>query len=368
MLRFRAFLFGVCLLPFVLAACDAQPTGRDPRTQPPSVRVASVTGGQATQRAFSGVVVARTQSDLSFRVSGKVLERFVDTGQAVQRGQPLMRLDAADLGLQAKARQHAVVAAQARAVQTADDEYRHRDLVSAGAISAVDYQRLKALAETAQAQLQAALAQAQVATHEARYTLLAADSEGVVVQTLAEPGQVVSPGQTVVKLAKAGPREAVVQLPETFRPALGSQAQARLFGATGSAVAATLRQLSSAADPLTRTFEARYVLQGEQALAPLGATVTLDIAADSAAEAGFRIPLAALYDPGNGPGVWIVTGTPAKVSWRAIQVLGLSDDTARVLGVRKGEQLIALGPHLLHEGNEVRILHNDPHAMAWGQP
>jgi hypothetical protein len=96
--------------------------------------------------------------------------------------------------------------------------------------------------------------------------------------------------------------------------------------------------------------------------------VTLDIAADSAAEAGFRIPLAALYDPGNGPGVWIVTGTPAKVSWRAIQVLGLSDDTARVLGVRKGEQLIALGPHLLHEGNEVRILQNDPHAMAWGQP
>ncbi|WP_122858271.1 efflux RND transporter periplasmic adaptor subunit, partial [Pseudomonas viridiflava] len=270
MLRFIPATLAVCVLPLVLAACGDSSSVRDPRTQPPLVKSVAVASASDGARSFTGVVVARVQSDLGFRVSGKVLERLVDTGQTVKRGQPLMRLDPVDLGLQAQAQQQAVAAAVARAKQTADDEARNRDLVAAGAISASAYDRIKSLADTAKADLSAAQAQAAVARNATGYAVLLADADGVVVDTLAEPGQVVSAGQPVVRLAQSGQREAIVHLPETLRPAVGSAAQARMYGNNAEVVPARLRLLSHSADPLTRTFEARSVLDGANPVAPSG--------------------------------------------------------------------------------------------------
>ncbi|TFF07167.1 efflux RND transporter periplasmic adaptor subunit [Pseudomonas sp. BCA14] len=357
MLRLRPVTLAACLLPLVLTACGDSSTAVDPRTLAPLVRVAQVQDSSTAGRSFTGVVAARVQSDLGFRVSGKVLERLVDAGQTVKKGQPLMRLDPIDLGLQARAQQEAVTAAHARAKQTADDEARYRELVAAGAISASGYDQIKAAADTAKAQLSAAEAQADVARNASGYAVLLADADGVVMETLAEPGQVVSPGQPVVRLARAGQREAVVQLPETLRPAAGSSAQATLYGNAAGAVNARLRLLSDSADRVTRTFEARYVLEGAMANAPLGSTVTLRIVEGAVQEQVMQVPIAALYDPGNGPGVWVIDGEPAKVSWRPVHVLGLSDDTARVAGqLNVGERIVGLGAHLLREGEPVRLL------------
>lgn len=337
--------------------------------QAPLVRSAVVRASSDVSRTFTGVVAARVQADLGFRVSGKLLERLVDTGQTVKRGQPLMRLDSIDLGLQARAQQESVIAARARAKQTADDEARYRDLVAAGAISASAYDQFKAAADTAKAQLSAAEAQADVARNASGYAVLFADSDGVVVETLAEPGQVVSPGQPVVRLARAGQREAIVHLPETLRPAAGSTAQATLYGNSTGAVTAKLRLLSDSADRMTRTFEARYVLEGALANAPIGSTVTLRIAEAAPQEQGLQVPIAAIYDAGKGTGAWVIAGTPAKVSWRPVQVLGLSDDSAHVTGDLKiGEQIVALGAHLLREGEEVRLPQQDPAKVAGGRP
>lgn len=356
MLRLTPATFAVCLLPLALVACGDPSATNDPRNLPPLVRAATVTDAVGVSRAFTGVVVARIQSDLGFRVQGKILERLVDTGQVVKRGQPLMRLDPVDLRLQAQAQQQAVAAARARARQTADDEARYRGLVTSGAVSASAYDRIKVAAETARAELSAAQAQANVAQNATGYAVLLADADGVVMETLAEPGQVVTAGQPVVRLARAGQREAIVQLPETLRPAVGSEAQARLYGTGQQYVAAKLRLLSDAADPVTRTFEARYVLEGALAGAPLGSTVTLHIAEDKTPRQMLQVPLAALYDPGKGPGVWGISGKPARVSWRPVQVLGLGDDAASVTGsLRPGEQVVALGAHLLHDGEAVRI-------------
>ena len=149
------------LLPFVLAACsDAASSLRDPRTQPPLVRTEAVERSVQSERAFTGIVAARVQSDLGFRVPGKVLERLVNTGQTVKRGQTLMRIDPTDLTLAVRAHDEAVVAARARARQTADDELRYRDLVAGGAVSASAYDKVKADAEAARAQLNVAEAQA----------------------------------------------------------------------------------------------------------------------------------------------------------------------------------------------------------------
>lgn len=369
MLRLKPATLAVCLVPLALVACGEPSDTVDPRSLPPLVRVASVVSAIDDSRAFTGVVVARIQSDLGFRVQGKILERLVDTGQTVKRGQPLMRLDPVDLGLQAQAQQQAVAAARARARQAADDEVRYRGLVGTGAVSASSYGQIKAAADTARAELSAAQAQANVAQNATGYAVLLADADGVVMDTLAEPGQVVSAGQPVIRLARAGQREAIVQLPETLRPASGSEAQATLYGTGGQRVPAKLRLLSDAADPVTRTFEARYVLEGALANAPLGATVTLHIAEEKRTLPVMQVPLAALYDPGKGPGVWGISGQPSKVSWRPVQVISLGDDAASVSGsVRPGEQVVALGAHLLHEGETIRTAQQGDESAAGSHP
>ncbi|HEX5804829.1 MAG TPA: efflux RND transporter periplasmic adaptor subunit [Macromonas sp.] len=354
-LRFVAPLF-TCALPLALIACGEKPTA-DPRTEAPLVRAAIVQEASAASRSFTGTVAARVQSDLGFRVSGKVLERLVDAGQTVKRGQLLVRMDPVDLKLAAHAQQEAVAAARARAQQTADDEARYRDLRGTGAISASAYDQIKAAADAAKAQLSAAEAQADVARNASRYTELVADGDGVVMETLAEPGQVVNAGQPVIRLAHAGRREALIQLPETLRPAIGSVAQATLFGKDGVVVPARLRQLASSADRFTRTFEARYVLEGALSDAPLGSTVVVHIPeGHSSRNHGLQVPIGALFESGKGPGVWVIDGEPTKVSWRSVAVQRLQDASASVTGqIKAGEQIVALGAHLLREGEQVRV-------------
>src|SRR5213594_4293291 len=342
------------LLPFVLAACSDATSSADPRTQNPLVRVATVDTSTRAERAFTGIVAARVQSDLGFRVPGKVLERLVNTGQTVKRGQTLMRIDPTDLTLAVRAHDEAVVAARARARQTADDELRYRDLVAGGAVSASAYDKVKADAEAARAQLNVAEAQAGVARNETGYAVLLADAAGVVVETLAEPGQVVSAGQVVVRLAHAGRREAVIELPETLRPAIGSTGRATLYG-SGQTGSAKLRQLSDAANRQTRTFEARYVLEGPLADAPLGSTISMQIS-DGRSAPALQVPIGAIFDPGKGPGVWLVEGETPRVTWRDVQIAGLSGEAASVVGnLKAGDRVVALGAHLLHEGEHVRL-------------
>jgi RND family efflux transporter MFP subunit len=326
----------------------------DPRLRPQLVRIAMVKPAGASERAFTGIISARVQSNLGFRVPGKVIERLVDAGQDVRAGQPLMRLDQKDLDLALTAKENAVAAARALAVQAKADEARYRQLTAAGWVARQRYDQAKSAFDSATAQLAAAEAQADVARNEAGYSLLLADADGTVVETLAEPGQVVAAGQTVVKLAHAGPREATVNLPETVRPAIGSSAQARVYGGASARTPARLRQLSDAADAASRTYEARYVLDGEAAQAPLGATVTVTLATGGTTEA-VEVPLGALYDNGQSTGVWVVDLQLSSVSLRAVQVRRLAEETAIVTGVNSGDRIVALGANLLHEGERVHI-------------
>jgi RND family efflux transporter MFP subunit len=360
------FLLVVGLLPVGLAACADARSSVDPRTRTPLVRIATVEPSVHPERSFTGIVAARVQSDLGFRVPGKVLQRLIDTGQTVTRGQVLMRIDPADLTLATRALEEAVAAATARARQTADDEERYRDLVSPGAVSASAYDRVKAASESARAELNAAKVQADLARNEAGYAVLLADADGVVVETLAEPGQVVGAGQVVVRVARAGRREAMIALPETLRPMIGSTGRASLYG-SGLAGPATLRQLSDAANAHTRTFEARYVLEGRLADAPLGSTISIQIA-DGRSAPALRVPIAAIFDSGKGPGVWLVEGETPRVTWRAVQVAGLGDEEASVVGeLEPGDRVVALGAHLLHEGDQVRLMGHRAAARAAGK-
>jgi len=353
MLKASVAIVALGLVSAGVAAC--KPADADPRNEVPLVRVATVHSANASERAFTGVIAAKVQSNLGFRVSGKIIQRLVDTGQAVKAGQPLMKLDPVDLKLTIVAQTNAINAARAIAIQARADEARYKNLVGEGWISHQRYEQAKSALDNAEAQLAAAEANAQLARNAEDYSVLTADADGVVMETLSEPGQVVSAGQTVVRLAHAGAREASVDLPETVRPAIGSQATATLYGDLKSRSDARLRQLSDAANPTLGTYEARYVLSGAAANAPLGATVTLHIPQFKNKDI-VEVPVSAVFDNGASSGVWLIDQQKMAVDFRPVTLAGVGEETALISsGVQPGDQVVALGSRLLHNGDSVRI-------------
>ncbi|MGH8092393.1 MAG: efflux RND transporter periplasmic adaptor subunit [Chthoniobacterales bacterium] len=337
---------------------------KDPRLEPPRVEVFKAQAAGSNSRTFTGIVEARVQSDLGFRVGGKILERSVNVGQRVQKGQILMRLDPVDFRLSAAAHQASVEAARAKYTQASADEARSAVLLKSGVISHREYDQDRAARDSAKAQLEAAEAQARVSNNSSEYAVLLADADGVIVRTLSEPGQVVAAGQTVIQLAHDGPREAVINLPEGVRPDLGTTASARLYG-QDQMYQARLRQLSDAADPASRTFEARYVLEGEAASAPLGSTVTITLVTkQTSGNQSVIVPVGAVYDGGSGPGVWVVDDK-SEVKFRAVKIASIGQEEAVVShGVQAGEKVVALGAHLLHEGEVVNLANEEKTSYA----
>jgi RND family efflux transporter MFP subunit len=343
----------------LVAGGCSKPALKDPRLQSPRVEVFKAQAVRSNTRTFTGIVEARVQSDLGFRVGGKILERSVDVGQRVQKGQVLARIDSVDLKLSFAAQQANVEAARAKYTQAKADEARYAALVQSGAVSRQEYDQARAAFDSAKAQVEAAEAQARVSNNSSEYAVLLADADGVIVRTSSEPGKVVAAGQTVIQLDHDGPREALVNLPEGVRPELGTTATARLYG-RDQIYQARLRQLSDAADPASRTFEARYVLEGEAAAAPLGSTVTIELLTEqTSGNHSVLVPVGAVYDRGSGPGVWIVDDK-SEVKFRGIQIASIGQEEVVVSrGVDVGEKVVALGAHFLHEGQVVNLANEE---------
>jgi RND family efflux transporter MFP subunit len=337
---------------FAIPAPEVSGVG-DPRQKPPFVRLVMPARAVGSERGFTGIVGARVQSNLGFRVPGKIVERLVDIGQEVKAGQPLMRIDDTDFRLVRAAKRSAVAAARSIVVQTEADERRYASLLDDRWVPRQLYDAAKAALDTVEAQLAVAEAEARVAENEATYAVLVAGADGIVVDTLGEPGQVVAAGQPVVRIAQAGPREAVVAFPETLRPAIGSVAEASVYGREGRRFTARLRQLSDSADPRTRTYEARYVLDGEAAAAPLGATVTIRLASESK-RTELQVPLGAVLDDGRKTGVWALDSVTSTVHFRPVRLVRMTSETAVVSGLNSDDPIVSLGAHLLHEGARVR--------------
>jgi RND family efflux transporter MFP subunit len=348
----------------LMAGGCSKSAAKDPRLQSPMVEVFRAKAAHSISRTFTGIVEARVQSDLGFRVEGKILERSVNVGQRVQKGQILMRLDPQDLRLAAAAEQANVEAARAKYTQAKADEMRSAVLVKSGVISPREYDQNRAALDSTKAQFEAAEAQARVSNNSSEYAVLLADADGVIVRTLSEPGQVVAAGQTVIQLAHDGPREALINLPEGVRPDLGTIASARLYG-QDQRYQARLRQLSDAADPASRTFEARYVLEGEAASAPLGSTVTITLASpQTSGNQAVVVPVGAVYDRGSGSGVWIVNDK-SEVKFRFVQIASIGQEEIVVSrGLQAGERVVALGAHLLHEGQVVNLPNQEKTSYA----
>lgn len=327
---------------------------------PRLVRTFTVISASGSVAEFTGVIHARTESDLGFRVPGKIIEKLVKDGDRVKRGQALMRLDPTDLQLAAAAAREAVEAARAQNKRALADELRLRKLVAVKAVSVQEYDQAKSSADATTAQLNGAVAYSAQLENQVGYAVLKAEADGVIMETPADVGQVVGAGNVVIRLAHVGPREAVVNLPEgEAMIAKKSTAIANLYADPDQTFPAQLRELSAVADPHTRTYQARYTLSGAGENAPLGATVTvhLDGEKTNGAMQLYEIPIGALYDGGAGTSVWVIHPDTSIVSRQSVEVAKLGSETALISkGLKPGEQILALGAHLVTEGEQVKIL------------
>lgn len=339
----------------LLSGCNGKADPVADAHAPRPVLAAKVEAAGNPQSAYTGVVAARTESDLGFRVGGKVIERKVDPGQHVNKGDTLLVLDIGDFELALRSAKNRVTAAQAQLRQRRDDENRYQRLASTGAISRQIFDQSATNLRVAEADLASAQSDASQIENRRTYSILKADSDGIITDVRVDRGQVVAEGQVVARLAHDGAREAIVNLPENQRDQASQKALAFPFDAPEQAVSATLRELSASADPVTRTYRARYVLHGAVERFALGSTITVRLQGNGEAQQT-RVPIGALQDTGKGTGVWVI-GADNRVSFAPVTVLSLGqEDAVLTSGVSPGQVVVALGAHLLHSADAVLLL------------
>jgi len=352
------------LVSALLAACTPAPVPVAP-VQPVYVTPVHHDVGD-DERRFSGTVGARFESELSFRVGGKVTVREVDVGQAVRQGQVLARLDAVDLLLGVDAATQQWRASQVDADQASSDAARFRRLLSDGSVGAADLERQQARADAAVARLAQAHSQLDLAHRRVGYAALTAPFDGVVTALRFEAGQVVAEAQPIVMLARPAALDVVVDVPESLAPELRTyQASGHLAAHAGEGATRSLelrlRELAPAANAATRTFRARYTIVapgGSSAAAAglrLGNTVELQLSRGNAV-ASAPLPLGAVLSVSQSPTVWVVDPNSGTVAQLPVEVLSQTSDTVRVRGLAEGALVVSVGAQKLDAAMKVRAV------------
>jgi RND family efflux transporter MFP subunit len=290
-------------------------------------------------------------------VGGKILTRPAETGQRVQAGQVLAEVDVQDYALAAQAAQAQVVGARSQRDLAAADYKRYEALLAQNFISAAELERRSATLKAAQAVLDQALAQAQSQSNQASYAQLKASTSGVITGVEAEPGQVVSAGQPVVRLAQDGPRDAVFAVPEhvVSRLKLGQKMSATL-GSGPQTVQGQVREIGASADPVTRTFTVKLGLEKAEAL-PLGVTLNVHAPQLAGSQSNvIKVPTSALRQEGQQTAVWVFDASTSTVTTQVVQVATADgNDVVIASGLKPGQQIVSAGVHVLSPGQKVTV-------------
>lgn len=343
-------------LALVLAGCSKQAPAPTPERAVRTLLI-SETGG-VLEREYSADIRARTESRLGFRVPGKVSRRLVELGQSVRSGQVLGQLDPQDLRLQQDAARAGLAAAEANATQATSDLKRFTELKSQGFISEAELERHTTMARTAEANLRQARAQAGVQSNQTSYAALVADAAGVITSVDMEPGQVVNAGMPVLTLAHDGPRDAVFAVPEDLgqvvRGLVGKKdaIKVRRWG-TSEWVPATVREVAAAADPVTRTFQAKADVG--KAGFELGQSASVAFNTPVRVSGGLRIPLYALAERDGKSIVWVLDDKTMTVKPQPVFTGDITGNVVLVAkGLNAGQEIVTAGVHTLNPGQKVR--------------
>ena len=346
------------LLSMLLAGCARETPPPEPLRAVRTLTVSAAEAGGTSE--FAAEVRARTETRLSFRVGGKLVQRLVEPGQQVKAGQLLARLDPQDLRLGQDAARAALAAAESSQALAVADFRRYKDLHDQGFIGAAEFERRAATMKSAQAQLDQARAQAAVQGNQAAYSSLSADVAGIVTGVDAEPGMVVAAGAPVLRLAHDGPRDVVFAVPEDQVATIQALAatpglfKVRPWGDAQALLPATIREVSAAADPVTRTFQVKADI-GHGGSLRLGQTATVVMEAPRTLGVS-KLPLSALKEEKGASHVWLVDPATMTVRLQAVDVIGADGNDAVIgAGLSPGQVVVTAGVHVLTAGQKVKF-------------
>jgi len=338
---------------FNLSGCNTHAAA--PET-PRFALVAHPQGADATHaEVYSGDVHARYESQLGFRVAGKIRARLVDVGNHVEAGQALAELDPLDLKLQVASAQATVSSAQAARDLAQSEHDRYHALLDKHFISQTQFDTQVNTLKAAQAQVALAQAALAVARNQAEYTTLRADHAGIITSLSAETGQVVSAGQNVAMLARDGAIEVEIAVPENrvgdYR--VGAPAVLEAWADAGKHMSGHLREIAPEADRVTRTYRVRVSLDGQAPDLKLGQTARVYFA--SADAAGQQIiPLSALYERTGQAAVWVVDARTHQVHLTPVDVAAYQEQGVVVsAGVEPTQWIVTAGVHKLRDGDTI---------------
>jgi len=347
---------GVFVLISALAGCKKEEEkAAAPDIRP--VRTATVEPKEAGDTlSLTGEIQPRYQTDLGFRVNGKILERPVDVGTQVKKGDLLARLDPQQYRQDFEVAKAEVAKADAEVTRSQAQEYRQRELLKNGHTTRVHYDLALKTFKTAQAELDSSRARQVQASENLGYTDLKADADGVISAIGAEPGQVVSAGQMVVRLAQPGEREAVFNVAEAgFKnPPSNPTVAVELVSNPDIKASGKVRYVSPQADPTTRTFTVRVSLPDAPPQMRLGANVVGSVTMKEGM--AVTIPGSALFQKDGQPAVWLVT-KDGTVQLKPITVERYQGDAVVVgSGLTQGDVVVTGGVQKLLPGQKVRLM------------
>lgn len=340
----------------LFAAC--RPAEEAAPAEPRPVRVVVVderAGGDEV--SLTGTVQAQTEVNLAFRIDGRMIERKVNVGDMLTGGQLVAELDPQNEQSGLQAARANLSAAQGQLVEARNSFERFRRLVGDGVVSQAEFEQRTQVFQTAQAQVEAARAQVDVAENRLRYTRLIADSPGAVTAIGAEPGEVVAAGRMIVQIAREGGLDAVFDVPASIkdRAPENPEIAVALSMQPGVTAAGRVREVSPRADPVTGTWQVRVGLTDPPAAMRMGATVTGRMRIGAAG--GIEIPAQALMRAEGQPAVWVVDPDTQTVAQRAVEVLRF--DPAVVVigaGLAPGDRVVTAGVQALLPGQQVRLV------------
>ncbi len=351
----NAPLFALLLLPFGLAACNEPKAAQEP-VRPVK---AFVIPAPQTERTltYAGVIAPRIESQLGFRVAGKIMERFVNVGDRVSAGQRIAWLDEQDLKLAENSARAALAAAKTRAAVAKDTLDRANHLFPKGFIAkaAVDQRRFEF--DSAQAALDSAEDQLNQAVNASSYALLIADKDGIVTAVRAEPGQVVSAGQPVISLALTDTIEVSVAVPEReiVRLKPGDPAAVSLWAAPSVNSAGKIREIASAADAASRTYAVRATIAHPVPEMRLGMTTSVSFSVPED-KPPLIVPMAAFTEENGHTIAYIADKDRQTVRRHEVCLDGVAEEGVKVKsGLMPGEIVVTGGVQFLKDGMRVRL-------------
>lgn len=356
---FRTATFPVLFLAFLVAACQKQaPASVDVRP----VRTLTIKAAPTeTVAEFAGEIRPRVETKAGFQVGGRIVQRKVELGQQVRSGDTLATIDPQDYRLAAQASEAGLTAARVERDQQRADFKRSEELKAKGFISEADLDRRRATLDAAEARHLQASANAQTSGNQATYSVLRAPHDAVVVGIDAEVGQVVQPGQSVIRLARTGEKEVAISIPEQYVAAMqGATDISVQLWAGGPRMKGRLREVSPEADSATRTFPARVALIDAPAAVSLGMTASVSFATPTS-QPVIALPLQALLSEGGVTHAWIVdpgTETVRRIPLDVVNVAG--NEVVVASGLKSGDVVVTAGVHQLKEGQKVRLLGDQP--------